>query len=47
MTILGLAIFGAIGYVIGDQWLGMGWLGLIVGCVIVLGVAFLDSLENN
>ncbi len=47
MTILGLVIFGAIGYVIGDQWLGMGLLGLIVGCVIVLGVAFLDLLENN
>lgn len=47
MVIYGLVLFGVIGYVVGDQWLGMGWLGLIVGCVLVLIVGFLDLLKNN
>lgn len=47
MVIFGLVLFGAIGYVVGDQWLGMGWLGVIIGVVLVLGVALLDLLENN
>lgn len=46
MVIFGLVLYGAIGYVVGDQWLGMGWLGAIIGVALVLGVALLDLLEN-
>ncbi|KKN25978.1 hypothetical protein LCGC14_0879160 [marine sediment metagenome] len=47
MVIYGMVIFGAFGYVIGDQYAGIGWLGAVVGIIIVLIVAALDMMENN
>ena len=47
MIIFGLVLFGAIGYVVGDQYAGIGWVGLAVGVLIVLIVAALDLMENN
>ena len=47
MIIFGLVLFGALGYVIGDQYAGIGWLGAVVGIVLVLIVAALDMMENN
>jgi len=47
MIIFGLVLFGALGYVIGDQYAGLGWLGAVVGIIIVLIVAAFDMMENN
>lgn len=42
MIIFGIVVFGAVGYVIGDQYIGLGWLGAVVGVALVLIVAALD-----
>lgn len=41
-----LVLFGAIGYVVGDQYAGLGWLGAVAGVGVVLIVAALD-MDNN
>lgn len=47
MVIFGLVLFGTIGYVVADQYAGIGWVGAVVGLVVVLIVAAFDLGENN
>ncbi|KKN25979.1 hypothetical protein LCGC14_0879170 [marine sediment metagenome] len=47
MIIFGLVLFGALGYVIGDQYAGLGWLGAVVGIIIVrIGLAHNDYITG-
>jgi len=45
-TVFALIIYGFVGYVVADQWIGMGWLGAIVGVVLVAVVGILDALST-
>ena len=45
-TVFALCIFGFVGYVAADQWIGMGWLGAIVGVALVAVVGILDALST-
>ncbi len=47
LIIVGFIIFGAVGYMVGDEYIGMGWLGALIGIALVCAVAFLDFLDNN
>jgi len=46
-TVFALCLFGFVGYVAADQWIGMGWLGAIVGVALVAVVAFMDFVGGN
>ena len=45
-TIFALFIYGFIGYVVADQWIGMGWLGAIVGVALIAVVGTLDAFRE-